>query len=64
MAIYQPKKKELTSINSNVESRRNDTSLVQSTVKLNNDFSTSVIIDNLEFSDVAYIVVDQLPFRK
>ena len=32
---------------------RNDASLVETTIELNDDFTTSVIVDFLEFTDVA-----------
>lgn len=33
--------------------RRNDTRLVQATVQLDNDFPSSMVVDDLEFTDVA-----------
>ena len=43
----------LDSVNSDVESGRDDTGLVQSAVKLDDDFAASVVVDNLELADVA-----------
>jgi hypothetical protein len=45
-----------TGVDRDVESGRDDTSLVQSTVELNDDLSTSVVIDDLEFTNVTYKV--------
>ena len=36
-----------------VIARRNDTSLVEAPVELNNNFAVAVVIDFLEFADVA-----------
>ena len=38
--------------NSNIESGRNDANFVQSTSQVDNDFATTVIIDDLEFANV------------
>ncbi len=38
----------------NIESRRDDTALVDAAVQLNNNLSRAVVIDNLELSDVSY----------
>lgn len=46
----------LTGIDTDVESGRDDTSLIQSTVKLDDDLSTSVVVDDLELSDVTYSI--------
>ena len=39
----------------NIEARRDDTALVEATIQLDNNLSTAVVIDNFEFSNVAYI---------
>jgi hypothetical protein len=44
----------LTAVNSNVESRGDDTALVQSTVELDNDLAASVVIDDFEFTNVTW----------
>lgn len=46
-------KKVRTSVKGDVEPGRDDTSLVQSSVELDNDLSTSVVVDKLELADVA-----------
>lgn len=43
----------LDGVNGDVESGRDDTGLVESTVQLNDDLATSVVIDELELADVA-----------
>jgi hypothetical protein len=45
--------KKLTGIDTDVESGGDDTSLVQSTVELDDDLSSSVVVNDLELSDVA-----------
>lgn len=40
-------------INLDVESRRNDTALVKSAVKLNNDLSRSVVVNVLKLANVS-----------
>jgi len=49
--------KEHTGVDRDVEPRGDDTSLVQSTVELNDNFASSVVIDDLEFTNVAYTSV-------
>lgn len=44
----------LDSVQGDVESGRDDTSLVQSTVELDDDLAASVVIDDFEFTDVAF----------
>ena len=44
----------LDGINTDVESRGDDTSLVETTVQLNDDLASSVVVDDLELSDVAW----------
>lgn len=46
-------KKVRTSVKGDVEPGRDDTSLVQSSVELNDNLSTSVVIDALEFTNVS-----------
>ena len=41
-----------TGVDRDVESGRDDTSLVQSTVELDDNLSTSVVIDDLKFTNV------------
>jgi hypothetical protein len=43
----------LDGVKGDVESGRDNTSLVQSSVELDNDLSTSVVVDKLELADVA-----------
>jgi hypothetical protein len=42
----------LTGVDTDVESGRDDTGLVQSTVELDDDLASSVVVDDLELSDV------------
>jgi len=53
--ILLPWQKEhgLTVCDGDVEPRRDDTGLVQSTIQLDDNLSSSVVIDNLEFAYVA-----------
>ena len=41
-------------LDSNVESWGNNTTLIDATDELNNDLSRAVIVENLEFTDVAF----------
>lgn len=43
----------LDGVKGDVESGRDNTGLVQSSVELDNDLSTSVVVDKLELADVA-----------
>jgi hypothetical protein len=42
----------LTGVDGDVEPGGDDTSLVQSTVELDDNFASSVVIDDLEFTNV------------
>ena len=42
-------------VESDVESRGDDTALVKSAVELDNDLASSVVIDNFEFTNVAVL---------
>ena len=44
----------LDGVQGDVESRGDDTGLVQSTVELDDDLAASVVIDDFEFTDVAW----------
>lgn len=46
----------LDGVQSDVESGRDDTGLVQSSVELNDDLSASVVVDELELADVAWSI--------
>ena len=45
-------------VNRNVVAGRDDTGLVQATVELNNDLARTVVVDNLELADVAYMFMN------
>jgi hypothetical protein len=44
----------LDGVNTDVKSRGDDTGLVETTVQLNDDLASTVVIDDLELSDVTY----------
>ena len=44
----------LTVVNTDVESGRDDTTLVQSTVELDDNLAASVVVDDLELADVTW----------
>jgi hypothetical protein len=54
--MFQPQQRhdERTNLDGDVESRRDDTALVDSADKLDDDLARSVVIDDLEFTDVSY----------
>jgi hypothetical protein len=45
----------LNSVQGNVESRGDDTGLVQSAVELNDNLAASVVVDDFEFANVTYV---------
>lgn len=53
----------LNLVQDNVESWGNDTTLVEATVQVDNDFASSVIIDNFELTDVTVLHHDGQEFN-